>query len=265
MSSLKDSFFCWFRKKLAPTLIFALMIILFFNLKNKNASDEMEIDLGEVAQSVVNVLCESKVGNGSGGSGIIISEEGLILTNAHIIPHEKNNLYAQKTDCIVTLPDPITGLPKSLYIAKPIIIPTVSDEYDLAYLRISDGYYSKKKKSFLGDYPRKFPAFNNKDQCQDKDIKLGESVRIFGYPDISGGKSLTITEGIVSSFPEKGLIVTSAKVSYGSSGGLAVNRLGCMVGIPSRFKSDDGESMGIIISKLAIDEFTNKVWDYMQD
>jgi len=84
-------------------------------------------------------------------------------------------------------------------------------------------------------------------------------VRIFGYPAISGGYSLTITDGVVSSFPGEGLIVTSAKISHGNSGGLAVDRHGCMLGVPSLVSVDEYESLGVIISMELINEFTTEV------
>ncbi len=90
-------------------------------------------------------------------------------------------------------------------------------------------------------------------------VRLGESVRIFGYPALSGGYSLTIIDGIVGSFPGDGLIVTSAKISAGNSGGLAVDQYGCRVGIPSMVSSDETESLGVIISNNLIYEFLDKI------
>jgi len=43
------------------------------------------------------------------------------------------------------------------------------------------------------------------------------------------GYSLTVTDGIVSSLSGDGLIYTSAKISHGNSGGLAVDKNGCIL------------------------------------
>jgi S1-C subfamily serine protease len=88
-------------------------------------------------------------------------------------------------------------------------------------------------------------------------------VRIFGYPAISGGYSLTITDGIISSFPGGGEIVTSAKISRGNSGGLAVDKYGCMIGVPTLVSSDENESLGIIYSMSLVNEFTSEVSKYL--
>ena len=55
-------------------------------------------------------------------------------------------------------------------------------------------------------------------------------------------------DGVVSSFAGNGLILTSAKIDHGNSGGLAVDRNGCFMGIPSAANKGEFESLGIIIS-----------------
>ncbi len=218
----------------------------------------------EIAQSVVNIYCPSvKPGeNGSRGSGVIISEDGWIITNSHIIPQDKKRIHVGKSGCLVILPDATTGRPKDTYVAHPIVVREFSDKYDLAYLKIDSAYYDKDKKAYVGVYPRKFPIFDTT-KCGKELPKLGDSVRIYGYPEISGGYSLTITDGIVSSFPGGGLIVTSAKVSHGNSGGLAVDRNGCWIGIPSMVSSDERESLGVIISKEVVYKFSKEVDAYV--
>ncbi len=91
-------------------------------------------------------------------------------------------------------------------------------------------------------------------------------VRVFGYPEISGGGYyLTITEGIVSSLPNDGTIVKSAKIAHGNSGGLAVDGHGCMIGVPSMFNGDNAESLGVLISNEIIGEFLTEVNDVLSN
>ncbi len=59
--------------------------------------------------------------------------------------------------------------------------------------------------------------------------------------------------------PDEGLIVTSAKISHGNSGGLAVDENGCRIGIPSMVRGDDYESLGVIISNEMIYEFIDEL------
>ncbi len=188
-----------------------------------------------------------------------MSEDGVILTNSHIIPQDETNIFVDDTGCLVVLPDSVTGQPDEVFLAHPIVIPGLSDDYDLAFMEIYAAFYDEEEQTFAGTYPRVFPAFDDTTRCRNENVQLGEPVRIFGYPAISGGYSLTITDGVVSSFPGEGLIVTSAKISHGNSGGLAVDRHGCMLGVPSLVSVDEYESLGVIISMELINEFTTEV------
>jgi hypothetical protein len=219
----------------------------------------------EITATVVNIFCPSTLPNeeASGGSGIIIDSEGLVLTNSHIIPQDSVNLHVGEEGCVVVLPDPKTGLPQDFYLAYPIVIPEISDEYDLAFMDIYAAYYDEELQSYAGIYPRQFPTFDDSTRCIEENVQLGEPIRIFGYPAISGGYSLTITDGVVSSFMGEGLITTSAKISHGNSGGLAVDENGCMIGIPSMVSSDEYESLGVIISNDLILEFAEELEIYM--
>ncbi|MCK4554745.1 trypsin-like peptidase domain-containing protein, partial [Candidatus Parcubacteria bacterium] len=219
------------KKKLIFAFIFigAIIVFLFFFYQNI-PSEKNNYD---VASSVVNIYCEGETKEeSSGGSGIIFSEDGLVITNAHIIPESAiDDIYINETLCIVTLPDPDTGSPKEIYYAYPIFVEGLSKEYDIAFMQIHDVFYDHEEGRAYGEYPKKFPAYANKEQCGDDDVKLGEPVMVYGYPAISGGYALTITDGVVSSILiDEGLILTSAKISYGNSGGLAVDQNGCMIG-----------------------------------
>lgn len=202
---------------------------------------------------VVNILCldDSEEG-GSGGSGTIMTEDGLILTNAHIIPQD---YYGNSTSfgCIITLPDP-QGKIDSIYLGTPVLIPELSSDYDLAFVRIVAPYENDLGIT-QGPWPRSFPNFGDTG-CANGDPTLGEPVRVFGYPATSGGGYyLTLTSGEVSSLPDDGTIYTSASVNHGSSGGLAVDENGCMIGIPTAISGEDNESLGVIYSNSIIAEF----------
>lgn len=276
-SVLKTRFFDWIKNN-RKTFFIILGMILFFivlgvfedsssSLNTNNSTvpttpSSIPYDQNLITSSIVNIICPSTVPGeeASGGSGTIISEDGLILTNSHIIPQDENYLHVDETGCFITVPNPTTGQPEGIYLANPIVLPGISDNYDLAYMMIYAAYYDNDTKEYLGMYPRKFNSINTALQCSSK---LGDHVRIFGYPAISGGYSLTITDGIVSSFPGDGLIITSAKISHGNSGGLAINENGCMIGVPSMVSSDEMESLGIIYSMDLVRQFDDEVSDYI--
>ena len=236
---------------------------------NENINENLNINLNlnlnttrsieEISASVVNIWCpfDTEEFNldsaGYGGSGTILDKEGLVMTNSHVIPQDEKYLLTHEKGCFVILPDSVSGIPDEIYVAEPFVYPGISDEYDIAYMDIYDVYDDGEY--VYGEYPRDFPAFDDTEVCSDEYIKLGEKVHVFGYPVSSGSYSLTVTDGIVSSFPGDGTIITSAKIDSGNSGGLAVDASGCMIGIPSAVYLGEHENMGVIISVDLIYEF----------
>lgn len=263
-SSKRDVYKKYFSKRnilvVLGILVTTTVVGVFYELRHASPDTKDQ----DIASSVVNIYCEGASGwNGddvSGGSGTILTTSGLILTNAHIIPSGKAESLNEKS-CLVILPDPETGSPKEIYYAKPLVFPEISKKYDLAFVLIDDVYYDQAEDKAYGEYPKEFPAYDSDQYCKNENVKLGEPVRIYGYPAISGGGfALTITDGVVSSLlPKDGYIMTSAKISHGNSGGLAVDKNGCRIGIPSMVTGDENESLGVIISNNLISDFTDEV------
>ncbi len=247
------------KRTLGIIAIFALATLVavtfYYNMKDTSRSTDQNI-----ASSVVNIYCTGETEEDTyGGSGTIMSEDGWVLTNAHIIPTAETE--SDGTDsCLVILPDPITGSPDEMYTAYPVVVVDLSEKYDLAFIKINDVYYDPEEGKAYGEYPKIFPAYDSNRYCKNENVKLGEPVRIYGYPSISGGSALTVTDGIVSSLIiDEGYIITSAKISHGNSGGLAVDQYGCRIGIPSMVSGDEYESLGVIISNDLITEFLQEV------
>lgn len=258
-------------RRLVPKIIIGVIIILvlyviFVEKPFSFLIKERFINQDLIVISVVNILCESQFSDEvSGGSGTIITSDGLIITNAHIIPQDEESLHTPEEGCLVILPDQYSGQPKEIYWAEPIVYPTLSDQYDLAYLQIYDVFIDEDGEVY-GTYPREFRTIFSESDEYDKTcisssiVKLGDPIKIYGYPVTSGGFHLTITEGIISSLPEYGLILTSAKVDEGNSGGLAVDKKGCMVGIPSAISEGEYQNLGVIISTDLILDFSDEVY-----
>lgn len=151
------------------------------------------------------------------GSGVIISEDGYIVTNNHVV---------EKADKVeVTLND------KRTYSAK--IIGTDPNS-DLALLKIEE-----KNLPFV--------KYGNSD-----DIKVGEWVLAVGNPF---NLTSTVTAGIVSAkarelnilssnYKIESFIQTDAAVNPGNSGGALVNTSGELVGINSAIASNTGSFTG---------------------
>ena len=148
------------------------------------------------------------------GSGVIMSEEGLVLTNHHVI-HGADQI-------VVALRD---GREAN---AKVIGADTDSD---LAVLRI--------------ELP-KLPHI----QLAEEDLRIGDVVLAIGNPF---GVGQTVTMGIVSATGRNQLglsnyenyIQTDAAINPGNSGGALVNAYGKLVGLNTAIFSKSGGNMGI--------------------
>lgn len=225
---------------------------------------DRSIDQAVITESVVNVMCSSSAGDGSGGSGIIITKDGAVITNSHVIPQDHEHLLTPEKGCLVILPSQQDGQPGDTYWATPVVIEGLSDKYDLAYLRINDVFVDDQGKRH-GSLPRTFQTIFGEETDYDDicrlngTLRLGDPVRIFGYPQTSGGMNLTVTDGVISSLLSDGTILTSAKVDAGNSGGLAVDRKGCMVGIPTAVTEGKYQNLGVITPLSKVLEFSDAV------
>jgi Do/DeqQ family serine protease len=151
------------------------------------------------------------------GSGVIVSGDGRVLTNAHVV--------ASATDILVGLPDGDE---------VPAKVVGLDEQSDLAVLQLE------------GDLPTLRPM-----PIADSDaLRLGEVVLAIGNPF---GVGKTVTMGIVSAQGRSSVgiedyedfIQTDAAINPGNSGGALVNMKGELVGINTAILSRSGGSQGI--------------------
>ncbi|MGB9691461.1 MAG: S1C family serine protease [Candidatus Sumerlaeaceae bacterium] len=175
------------------------------------------------------------------GSGVIVSRDGLIVTNYHVIE--------QAEDVFVTLSDG-RELQANVIAADSVL--------DLAVLKVS---------------AMNLPAIKMGDS---DDLMVGEWVLAMGNPfgNLIGDPHPTVTVGVVSalkrSFRSGGpspkvyqdMIQTDAAINPGNSGGALVNVAGELVGINTFIVSRSGGSIGIGFAipvnrvKALVDEVT---------
>ena len=190
--------------------------------------------LPSVVGITVNYSVNSLFGQGetsATGSGIIISNDGYIVTNNHVISTESSSSYyqiTQATSIVVKLYNDSTE-----YQAKVI----GTDSYtDLAIIKIDAENLTA---ATLGD---------------SENLKVGEFVMAIGNPL---GMDSTVTSGIVSALnreveDDEGntyiSIQTDAAINSGNSGGALVNSLGEVIGINSMKLAGSGiEGIGFAI------------------
>jgi serine protease Do len=148
------------------------------------------------------------------GSGVIISEDGYIVTNNHVVK--------DATDIEITLNN------KKTYKAKLV---GTDSKMDIALLKIN------------ADDKLPYSTFANSDS-----VKIGEWVLAVGNPY---NLTSTVTAGIVSAkarnLDTRGIqsfIQTDAAVNPGNSGGALVNTRGELIGINTMISSMTGSYVG---------------------
>lgn len=169
------------------------------------------------------------------GSGTIISADGYILTNYHVVDVEvlkdqvPENVTVREGEMAVFVTVRVDEPPVPAFIAEVV---AADPDLDLAVLRVTatpDGKPVNWKKTKLP-----FAVLGDSDELLPLD-----KLYIFGYPGI-GGETITVVEGEVSGFTaEAGVgtrawIKTNATIAGGNSGGTAVDEEGRLVGVPTR-------------------------------
>ncbi len=196
-------------------------------VQTTNEEDNRPADLYEsVVQIIALVEMDGETVEGWSGSGSIISSDGLILTNAHVVLSDK--FYDVQDLVIAFTTDPN-------YPAEPRFyadVMQVNEGLDLAVIRV---------RADLNGNPVDYAALNLPAvPLGDSDaLQLGGKLTIMGYPGI-GGVTITLTSGEVGGFTsetgvgQRAFIKTSATISGGNSGGLAVNYNGELIGVPTQ-------------------------------
>ena len=151
----------------------------------------------------------------SQGSGFLITDDGYIITNAHVLAGATfANVYTYD---------------KKIYSAS-LSGYSPTDEMDLALLKIKG-------------------AFSSLDFGDSDSVKIGEKVIAIGNPL---GLSFTATEGIISARDREGMntlpyyFQTDVSLNPGNSGGPLINTRGEVIGI-NNFKLSGAEAIGFAL------------------
>jgi serine protease Do len=199
--------------------------------------------------SVVVIKASKEGGSGMIGAGSIISDKGLIITNAHVFVSKDDNLPYPKLRVYIR-PDKLTGSAQedlSNYFDAEVL--RYSRELDLALIKIKD--------------------FNLKSEiiefADPSDIRVGEEVVAIGHPEQGGFWSLTYgrISGEIKDYqgvPGKDVYQTDTSVNRGNSGGPLLDRRGYMVAINSNIARLGRDGLPITGVNFSIKSSVVKKW-----
>ncbi len=218
-----------------------------------NYSDTSVSVASKVLPSVVGITVSYQIssffGNSTGeatGSGIILTEDGYIVTNNHVVSSENSSYYAIEQ---------ATGIKVNLYNDSNSYDATVigtDSVTDLAVIKIDKTGLTP---AILGDS-------NN--------IQVGEFVMAIGNPL---GMDYSVTSGIVSAINREvesdgttyNAIQTDAAINSGNSGGALANANGEVIGINTLKLSGTGiEGIGFAIPISSTTSIIQQLIEYQQ-
>jgi putative serine protease PepD len=165
------------------------------------------------------------------GSGVVISSDGLMLTNAHVVNvTDAGGRALAKPVITVKMADGTVRSAKVL---------GASSDYDVAVLRLAD----------TTDLHPLTLADTTRLRVGDRVVAIGNALDLGDAPTVSTGivSALNRTLAETSSTTLRGLIQTDAAINHGNSGGALVNMSGELIGINSA-GIPDAQNIGFAIS-----------------
>ena len=199
---------------------------LEMSLLKASAGEDFSGIIEDAIKSVVTIRTDV-----SQGTGFILTDDGYIVTNAHVLADESGYLA--------------TGRKAITYEQNIIDAEFIGYDQtlDIALLKI-EGSYEKLR-------------LDNSD-----DIQVGEKVIAIGNPL---GLQFSVSDGIVSAVHRTGIqnseiyIQTTVALNPGNSGGPLINTQGKVIGI-NGFKIIGGESLGFALESNYIKDSVNDIF-----
>jgi len=194
-----------------------------------NEFDSLKASVGEGFEGIVEEAIKSVVTvrtDISQGTGFIISEEGYVVTNEHVMAGAK---------------------------AAGIFTYNEEDTYQVSLIG-SDSEMDVSLLKIEGN-------FEKLELANSDDIQVGEKVVAIGNPL---GLQFSVSEGIVSALNRPGAnninayIQTDAALNPGNSGGPLINKQGLVIGI-NNFKVGGGESLGFALESNYLKDTINEI------
>ena len=213
----------FFNNKLSRINFLILIGILTYLYINMSNSDGYVVAIAKASPSVINInskknidarLFDARSANDLMGSGIIISNDGYIITNLHVI--EDTRIIEVELDDGQVYPASLIGF---------------DERSDLAVIKITP-----------------IDALKPIQVSNSSSVQIGDQVIAIGN---AFGLGKTFTSGIISATgrdygnPYLELIQTDAAINPGNSGGALINHKGNLIGMNTKIFSQTGSYAGI--------------------
>jgi len=230
--------------KFSFVMVIALAIMTVFAPAAAQAASSLSYDYSY--QAIVKIYTYYQDANynlvlAQTGSGVVMSQDGLILTNEHVVTITDAMDNELPTAFKICLTVDLAKEPNCAYTANLI---AKDAKKDIALLRMKSlGFFNPSDLGFLEFAPNN--SFTDR-----------QSVTALGYP-AAGGDTITVSKGVIAGTIEKyGLswIKTDALVSFGSSGGALIDTQGRVLGITSAVNDD----LGYVINVSSIREWVGQ-------
>ncbi|MFP5261289.1 MAG: trypsin-like peptidase domain-containing protein [Blastocatellia bacterium] len=162
------------------------------------------------------------------GSGVIIRNDGIVVTSYHVITQGKSDRLYEEV--FFSLPGN-GGVGADTSGRYRLQVALINKSYDLALLRIVSESGVKPSPE-----PATFPSIEIGDSNTVREL---DDLIVIGFPE-KGGSTVTVNAGMVEGKDILGdWIKTDARLIHGNSGGAAVNTEGKLIGIPTKIVSDE--------------------------
>lgn len=203
-------------------------------------------------RAVVLVFATDGSAQGSAGTGSVITSDGQIITNAHVISKEGKQY---KKVFVYLKPDKLSGsMQDDLKERFDAQVVDIDYDLDLALLKMKAP-------------PAGLPtiAFADPDE-----VEIGEPMVAIGHPETGG--LWTMTTGVVSSVVKdfqgvkgKDVFQTEASINRGNSGGPLLNAFGQMVGINTSISRRAADGLAITSINFSLKSSVPVEWMKRKD
>jgi hypothetical protein len=215
---------------------------LEFTLGNDSPADAPELpvlSLPADGPETVRSATVQLVSSAGIGSGCLVSSDGLILTNHHVVVDDGGRMLPEVK---VALSLDAYEAPLELFTAEVL---RSSEKDDLALLRINGDIWGRPLPPGY-----RFPYWQLGDP---EALNIGDPLLLMGYPWMGSGLSrsyITLTRGILSGgerSPSGLILKTDAVIAGGSSGGAVSDGRWRLLGLPTFVVSQDAAQLTFFV------------------